>query len=185
MRTYSLPSGNLLHSVKPHDTPVSVIESDSTSTLVATGGAEGFVKVWDVEGGYMTHFLKGHGGLVSALKFWGGKVGKWRLASGSEDCKIRIWDLVKKRYILLRWSRVDGSCIAVLENHVSVIRGLDFSRDGETLISGSRDQVVNYWDMKSFKLKTTLPVYEVRSEGRCADVLVYRNSGIPFKFKNG
>jgi U3 small nucleolar RNA-associated protein 13 len=42
-----------------------------------------------------------------------------------------------------------------------VVRGLDFSADGETLVSGSRDQVVDFWDMKSFKLKTTLPVYEV------------------------
>jgi U3 small nucleolar RNA-associated protein 13 len=159
MRTYSLPSGNLIHSVKPHDTPVSVIESDSTSTLIATGGAEGFVKVWDVQGGFMTHFFKGHGGLVSALKFWGGKTGKWRLASGSEDCKIRVWDLVKKRFVLL--GMANDSCIAVLENHVSVVRGLDFSADGATLVSGSRDQVVNFWDMKSFKLKITLPVYEV------------------------
>jgi U3 small nucleolar RNA-associated protein 13 len=53
------------------------------------------------------------------------------------------------------------SCLAVLENHYSVVRGLDFSKDGETLVSGSRDQVINFWDMKSFKLKTTLPVYEV------------------------
>ena len=90
--------------MKPHETPVSVIESESTSTLVATGGAEGFVKVWDIEGGYMTHSFKGHGGLVSALKFWRGKEGKWRLASGSEDCKIRIWDLVKKRYVHERWN---------------------------------------------------------------------------------
>ena len=55
---------------------------------------------------------------------------------------------------------IDGSCIAVLENHFSVIRGLDFSSDGESFVSASRDQVVNFWDMKSFKLKTTLPVYE-------------------------
>jgi hypothetical protein len=55
----------------------------------------------------------------------------------------------------------NGSCVAVLENHFSVVRGLDFSIEGETLVSGSRDQVVNFWDMKSFKLKTTLPVYEV------------------------
>ena len=55
----------------------------------------------------------------------------------------------------------NGSCLAVLENHFSVVRGLDFSSEGETLVSGSRDQVVNFWDMKSFKLKTTLPVYEV------------------------
>jgi U3 small nucleolar RNA-associated protein 13 len=101
MRIYSLPSGTLLHSVKPHETPVSALEVDSTSTLIATGGAEGFVKVWDVQGGYMTHFFKGHGGLVSALKFWGNAgESRWRLASGSEDCRIRIWDLVKKRFEL-------------------------------------------------------------------------------------
>jgi U3 small nucleolar RNA-associated protein 13 len=101
MRTYSLPTGTLLHSVKPHDTPVSAIESDSTSTLIATGGAEGFIKVWDVQGGYMTHFFKGHGGLISSLKFSTANQGKIRLASGSEDCKIRIWDLIKKRYFPL------------------------------------------------------------------------------------
>jgi U3 small nucleolar RNA-associated protein 13 len=56
---------------------------------------------------------------------------------------------------------VDYSCVGVLENHFSVVRGLDFSPDGESLVSGSRDQVVNFWDMKSFKLKTTLPIYEV------------------------
>jgi len=102
MRTYSIPEGTLVHSTKPHDTPVSAIEADPTSTLIATGGAEGFVKVWDVEGGFMTHFFKGHGGLVSALKFWRGSEGKWRLASGSEDCRIRIWNLNKKRCQLYR-----------------------------------------------------------------------------------
>ena len=69
-----------------------------------------------------------------------------------------------------RW--LTSSCVAVLENHVSVIRGLDFSSDGQTLVSGSRDQVVNYWDMKSFKLKTTLPVYEVCSDRNFSDVVV-------------
>ena len=108
----------------------------------------------------MTHTFKGHGGLISALKFWG-KGGKWRLASGSEDCKIRIWDLVKKTYNPVSVWIGNSSCLAVLENHFSVVRGLDFSTDGETLVSGSRDQVVNFWDMKSFKLKTTLPIYEV------------------------
>jgi len=99
MRTYSLPSGNLIHTVRPHETPVSAIETDTTSTLVATGGAEGLVKVWDIEGGFMTHLFKGHAGLISVLKFWGGKESRWRLASGSEDCKVRIWDLVKKRFL--------------------------------------------------------------------------------------
>lgn len=47
-----------------------------------------------------------------------------------------------------------------MKSHVSVIRGLDFSSDGCTLISGSRDKVVNVWDWQAKKLKATFPIYE-------------------------
>jgi WD40 repeat protein len=65
------------------------------------------------------------------------------------------------------WLWSNGSCLAVLENHFSVVRGLDFSVDGETMVSAGRDQVVNFWDMKTFKLKSSLPVYEVHEPNFC------------------
>lgn len=149
MRTYELPEGKLVRQTKAHESPVISIDTDSTSTLVATGGAEGTVKVWDIQGGFVTHNFKGHGGVISALKFFGKAGGSvWRLASGADDCKIRVWDLVTSK------------CLAVLDGHSSVIRGLDFSADGSILLSGSRDQVLNTWDLRRFKLKQTLPVYE-------------------------
>ncbi|CCG82855.1 U3 snoRNP-associated protein Utp13 [Taphrina deformans PYCC 5710] len=149
MRTYEIPSGKIIRQVKAHESPVISIETDSTSTLVATGGAEGTVKVWDIRGGFVTHNFKGHGGVISALRFYGRAGSRtWRLASGADDCKIRVWDLVSSK------------CLATLDNHSSVIRGLDFSDDGNTLISGSRDQVLNTWDLKKFKLKQSIPIYE-------------------------
>jgi len=48
----------------------------------------------------------------------------------------------------------------VFESHVSVIRGLAVSYSGNTLISGSRDKVVNVWDLTTMKLATTYPIYE-------------------------
>lgn len=51
-------------------------------------------------------------------------------------------------------------CIGTLQSHVSVIRGLDFSADGQTLISGSRDKVVNVWDWQRKTLKATYPIFE-------------------------
>ncbi|OLL24523.1 putative U3 small nucleolar RNA-associated protein 13 [Neolecta irregularis DAH-3] len=149
MRIYSLPSGKLIRSLKAHDAPVIAMDADSTSTLVATGGAEGTVKVWDIEGGYMTHNFKGHGGIVSVVKFCGKTNGsRWTLASGSDDCKIRVWDLVKR------------TCLAILDSHVSVITSLDFSSDGWTLLSAGRDKVISLWDLKSYKLKQTIPIFE-------------------------
>lgn len=48
----------------------------------------------------------------------------------------------------------------MLESHVSVIRGLAVTHSGNTLISGSRDKVVNVWDLTTLKLATTYPIYE-------------------------
>ncbi|KAF8422886.1 WD40-repeat-containing domain protein [Tirmania nivea] len=155
--TKATVAATLLRSVKAHSAPVHIAETDSTGTLLATGGAEGLVKVWDMKGGFVTHNFRGHGGVVSALKFYSpirsdGKTGSaasgWKLASGADDTKIRIWDLLKR------------SCVAVLESHVSVVRGLDWSDDGRVLVSGSRDKVICLWDTKSWKLRNTIPVLE-------------------------
>ena len=151
MKTYKLPEAKLVRTVKAHESPVIVMAIDPTSTLIATGGAEGAVKVWDLEGGYTTHNLRGHGGIISALKFWGRQgMNNWRLASGSDDCKIRVWDLVKSK------------CLSVLDGHTSVVRGLDFSTDGRLLISGGRDRVINIWNVATSKMNliSTIPVFQ-------------------------
>lgn len=37
--------------------------------LLATAGADGKVLVWDVDGGFCTHYFKGHTGVVSSIMF--------------------------------------------------------------------------------------------------------------------
>src|ERR1700753_4103129 len=60
----------LLRTLKPHQAPVVVSTIDSTGTLLATGGEDGIVKVWDIKGGFVTHTFHGHSGLISALHFF-------------------------------------------------------------------------------------------------------------------
>ncbi|KAK9461368.1 WD40-repeat-containing domain protein [Lipomyces oligophaga] len=147
----NLPEVRLVKSIKAHEGPVIVLSIDSTSTLVASGGADGVVKVWDLAGGFNTHTLRGHTGVISALRIFGQRGStKWVLASGSDDTQVRIWDLVKRK------------CTAVLEDggHVSVVRGLDFNVDGSLLISGGRDKVINVWSTKNYKLLNTILAFE-------------------------
>ena len=165
---------------------------DETGTLLATGGAEGLVKVWDIQGGYVTHTFRGHAGLVSALHFFeversasrnGGsskdevpdrrKTRKhkqlqkerskgaqtavqrgFRLASGDDDGKVRVWDLQTRR------------CISILDSHVSVVRALDYSFDRNVLVSASRDKTLIVWDGGNYKAKRVIPLLEgVESAG--------------------
>ncbi|ORY12149.1 WD40-repeat-containing domain protein [Clohesyomyces aquaticus] len=194
MRIYSLtPSegddnsiqAEVSRALKPHITPVVTLAVDNTGTLVATGGADGTVKVWDIRGGFATHTFHGHGGVISALCFFqveviqkeeesadktkkrkrkksrqeqeqdngsGLAVGdttlEYRLASGAEDGKIRIWDLHKRK------------SVAVLESHVSVVRTLDFSLAQNVLVSGSRDSTLTLWDALTWKVKRTIAALE-------------------------
>jgi U3 small nucleolar RNA-associated protein 13 len=171
----------LLRTLKPHASPVVVSTVDRTGTLFATGGADGIVKVWDIRGGFVTHTFHGHSGVVSALHFFeidaksakneesskkrkrkskhedeehDGTTLGYRLASGGEDGKVRIWDLHKR------------TSAAVLDAHVSVVRTLGFSQDDKTLLSGSRDKTVMVWDAHTWKVRSTIPILEeVESAG--------------------
>ncbi len=191
MRIYALkPSPNsastinteLLRTLKPHTTPVIVLAIDHTSTLLATGAADGVVKVWDIKGGYVTHTFRGPNVLISALHFFelvanGGELESgissrnrkksrsksygeeqevtalesgqgFRLASGSQDGKVRIWDLYK------------SNCASVLDSHVSDVRALDYSPEENALLTASRDKTLMWWDARTWKVKKVVPVLE-------------------------
>ena len=189
MRIYSIDESspeelttNLVRTLKPHSSPVVTSAIDHTGTLVATGSSDGIVKVWDIRGGYATHTLHGHSGVISALHFFEvpadleledesrsskkrnkkkrkqsdvdtqdeqeqGTAG-YRLASGSEDGKIRIWNLQKR------------NCAAILDQHVSVVRKLDYDPTQNLLLSCSRDKTAMLWNARGWNLRNTIPVLE-------------------------
>ncbi|ROW09072.1 hypothetical protein VMCG_02858 [Cytospora schulzeri] len=187
MRIYSLKisddhdtvEATLIRTLKPHATPVVVLAVDRTGTLLATGAADGNIKVWDLLGGYVTHTFRGPSVLVSALRFFEiasggldeepitGKKGKkarrkseaptdnkddatirFRLASGSQDGKVRVWDLHKR------------SVVADLESHVSDVRGIDYSASQHALVTASRDKTMIWWDAKSWTPRKIIPTFE-------------------------
>lgn len=189
MRIYSLSAFDeasqtigveLVRTLKPHTAPVVTTAIDHTSTLLATGAADGSIKVFDIRGGYVTHTFHDRG-VISALCFFEAvapdsdtktaskkktkrkaseddeEMGDgdatettigFRLASGSEEGKVRIFDLHKRK------------SIASLDSHVSLVRSLSFSPSENALLSASRDKTIIVWDARTWKTRRIIPVLE-------------------------
>ncbi|KAJ6858579.1 hypothetical protein NC652_041003 [Populus alba x Populus x berolinensis] len=121
--------------------------------LLATAGADRKVLVWDVDGGFCTHYFKGHKDVVTTLMFHP-DTNKTLLFSGSADATVRVWDLLANK------------CFATLERHFSSLTSMAVSEDGWTLLTAGRGKVVNLWDLHDCVFKMTIPTYEVL-EGLC------------------
>ncbi|RMD44334.1 hypothetical protein DV735_g831, partial [Chaetothyriales sp. CBS 134920] len=163
---------DLLRTLKPHTTPVVTSAIDATGSLVATGGADGSVKVWDLRGGFSTHSFHPHGGVVSAVAFSRhDEASSILLASGAEDGKIRVHDLSTRKVL------------ATLDSHVSVVRSLEFSSNEQRLLSSSRDRTIILWNTNSWKSERVILALEVlEGAGFCHDTsLVYAagERGVP------
>jgi len=102
------------------------MDFDASSTLLATGSSDSTVRVWDIVKGFCTHNFRGSHGVISIVRFHPYKL---QLFSSAADCKLRLWDL--------------GTSAQVAEkaDHFSIVRGIAFSPDGDSMYSSGRDKV--------------------------------------------
>src|SRR5437762_3152732 len=85
--------------------------------------------------------LEGHSGSVWSVAF--SPDGK-RLASGSGDCRVMLWDAET------------GALQSTLKGHSDWVWSVAFSPDGKRLASGSEDRTVMLWDAETGAPQSTL-----------------------------
>ncbi len=100
-----------------------------------TGGFEGDVRLWDLEGG-AGPVLGSHDDWVTSIA---SSPDGQRVATGGGDDTVRIFSL-------------GGGPTRVLRGHRDMIRALVFSRDGQRLASVGFDSAVRVWDVGSGEL---------------------------------
>lgn len=120
---------------KKHQVTCSSFSNDGK--LIATGGMNNKLVIWDAESGEMKMEIKGLKDIPISIVF--SPDGR-KLYSGGKDNKITIWDLN------------DGLKVAEMKGHKGTVRSIAISPDGAKLVSASDDEKVMVWNLKSFEM---------------------------------
>ncbi|XP_077239546.1 transducin family protein / WD-40 repeat family protein isoform X2 [Tasmannia lanceolata] len=110
----------------------SIASSPSSSSSIASGYADGSIRIWDCNKGTCETTLNGHKGATTALRY--NSVGSM-LGSGSKDNDIIIWDVVAEVGLFR------------LRGHRDQVTDIVFLDSGKKLVSCSKDKFVRVWDL--------------------------------------
>ena len=112
----------------------------SLNGSLASGAADGTVKLWDVATNTNVATLDEHTGPVWSVSF---SPNGMLLASGSADGTVKLWDVGTH------------TNIATLEEHTDAVASVAFSPDGTILASGAGDGVVKLWNVETHQNTAT------------------------------
>jgi len=109
---------------------------------LASGSADGEIKIWRFGFWESLQTLTGHIGVVNAVTFApDGQI----LASAGGDGTIKLW------------SFQTGELLKSFPGHSDEVLSVTISPDGNTLASGSKDGTVKIWDLENWQLIDSLP----------------------------
>ena len=143
IRLWNAENGDLFKTFKGHDKEVNEVVFSGNGEWLFSAGADGRIVRWDC-GFFGGAGVEGYGKkkiVVSDIsqEFCSIAVSPdgSRIASGSSDSTIRLWDVTS------------GEQVALLNGHTDSVFSVVFSPDGHMLASGSRDSTIRLWDVTS------------------------------------
>lgn len=191
VKLWDVQSGELIKTLNTGSRVYSVAFSLDYDYKLASSGAERNIKIWDLRKGAPKEF-KSHDRWIGAVKFCRDKNGSEILASGSDDCTIRLWNLSSGSCInvleahggsiqdisfdpetkmlasgsvdntIRIWNIETGQCIKTLEGHTDWVRSVDFSPDGKQIASGSNDKTIRFWNIETGNCLRSIKAHDTR-----------------------
>ncbi len=163
-------------SLMAHPGRVNTVAFGREGSEVYTGGDEGTLAVWNLEGGDLLQRLNSQqAGVLAAAALPGGHL----VISACRDSALRIWDLDQKALVqelrghtsavtcvspsvdgltalsgsndnsLRLWELESGNCLRIFKGHEHYVSCALLSPDGDTAISAAWDKTIRIWDLES------------------------------------
>jgi len=179
-------AGRLVMTLKGHDGAVNSVAYSSDGRMLASGSADGTVRIWDMRTGeeLMTPLRSGDDAVWSISVAPDGR----NVVSGTDGGVVCVWSLVDAHVSaqMLRghsaavssvlyspngsylasasqdstaiiWNSETHQQLAVLMGHTGIVHALAFARDSLTLATGSKDQTIQLWDAATGKPRYKSP----------------------------
>lgn len=149
---WQMPEGKLLHTLAPKAT-VRALAAAPDGKLLAAGGEDGAVQLWDAAAGKPADRLEGPADWVVSLAFSpDGKL----LAAGGYDGKVHLWEVPSGKKLLEAPASPPPPDKAPPKPK-NVVWALAFAPDGKQLAVGGSDPAIHLVNVADGKIGRSIP----------------------------
>jgi WD40 repeat protein len=145
-------AAQLKRTLKGHKQSIVEILFSPDGETIATGSEDGTVRLWNARTGEARATLK----LAKKLQ--------WLLLVWSPDsrqlatCRYQGFGITKEANI---WDAQTGALLSTLAGHGSSLNSLEWSADGQTILTASDDGTAKLWDAATWQLRRTIEYQQV------------------------
>lgn len=153
IKLWDLRSGKRMATLKGHRTDVEAVQFSPTGSVLASASSGSAlnnweIKLWDIKNQREKRTIKGSSGFIYITSLCFSPDGTTIAAALGIPGEVKLWDVQSGREKV------------TLKGHKGIIRSVNFSPDGFTLVSGGEKKKVKIWNVQPQKGTILLPKVE-------------------------